>query len=76
MGEVSRAVRRRQRIAPGHIPKLFDVLYTTKSGALGLGLAISCRIAVAHRGRLWVDTREGDGATFRFSLPVVREDSP
>jgi two-component system, LuxR family, sensor kinase FixL len=57
-------------IAPAHVPKLFDALYTTKAGGLGLGLAISRRIAAAHRGRLWVDSREGDGATFRLSLPV------
>ena len=31
---------------------------------------------IAITTRLWADTREGDGATFRFSLPVAREDLP
>ena len=61
-------------IAPAHVARLFDALYTTKPGGLGLGLAISRRIASAHRGRLWVDSCEGDGATFRLSLPVAPED--
>jgi two-component system sensor kinase FixL len=58
-------------IAPEHMPKLFDALYTTKPGGMGLGLAISRKIAMAHGGRLWADAREGGGATFRLSLPVA-----
>ena len=61
-------------IGPDHVPKLFDALYTTKPGGLGLGLAISRRIATAHRGRLWVESCPGAGATFRLSLPVASEE--
>jgi two-component system, LuxR family, sensor kinase FixL len=63
-------------IAAAQVPKLFDALYTTKPGGLGLGLAISRRIAAAHHGRLWVDGGEGGGATFRLSLPIVPVSTP
>jgi two-component system, LuxR family, sensor kinase FixL len=63
-------------IAPERVCKLFDAPYTTKPGGLGIGLAISRRIVAAHRGRLWVDTREREGATFRLSLPVAPADGP
>jgi two-component system, LuxR family, sensor kinase FixL len=58
-------------VASELIPKLFDALYTTKPGGLGLGLAIARRIAATHGGRLWVDTGEGHGATFHLSLPLA-----
>jgi PAS domain S-box-containing protein len=36
---------------------------------VGLGLAISRRIVEAHKGRIWAESREGEGATFTFRLP-------
>jgi PAS domain S-box-containing protein len=37
---------------------------------LGLGLYIALEIIKAHKGKLWVESIEGKGATFSFSLPV------
>jgi two-component system sensor histidine kinase EvgS len=38
---------------------------------IGLGLRV-CQILVeAHRGRIWVESEPGKGATFRFSLPLT-----
>lgn len=42
-----------------------------KPGGLGIGLAF-CRIAVqAHGGTIWVESEEGQGSKFVFTLPVM-----
>ncbi len=44
-----------------------------KDGTKGLGLGLAyCRLAVlAHGGRIWAESVQGNGATFKFTLPIV-----
>ena len=39
-------------------------------GEVGVGLYIVKNFIDLHRGKIWVDYREGKGSTFTFSLPI------
>ena len=53
------------------LEKVFDKSHTDpdKEGGCGLGLAIVKTFVEAHDGIVSVDSREGRGSTFRFTLP-------
>ena len=52
-----------------NMDKIFDSFYTTKSGGMGIGLAVSRSIIDRHQGRLWAEPNDGPGATFAFTIP-------
>ncbi len=56
-------------IRPDDLPNVFRPFFTTKPGGTGLGLAITSRIVEAHGGRMTVDSTEGQGTVFIFTLP-------
>jgi signal transduction histidine kinase len=50
------------------LERIFDPLFTTKSGGMGMGLSICRSIIEAHDGRLWVAPNKPEGAVFQFML--------
>jgi signal transduction histidine kinase len=52
-------------------PFLRDPLQGNRKKGVGLGLAISKRIVDAHGGRIWAESREGEGAAFHVCLPLT-----
>jgi len=52
------------------IPLVFEPFYTSKGQGTGLGLSISYNIISDHGGEIDVDSQLGEGAVFRFTLPL------
>lgn len=62
-------------ISPDNMRKLFTPFFSTKREVkgVGLGLAVSYGIIERHHGRIEVQSKEGQGATFTVYLPVHHE---
>jgi signal transduction histidine kinase len=57
-------------ITPENMARIFEPLFTTKSKGIGLGLAVSRKLAEANGGRIEVKSELGRGSTFTLFLPV------
>lgn len=60
-------------IPPHIIEKIFDPYFTTKKekGGNGLGLSMVYGIVKQHNGKISVDSKPGEGATFMVDLPLL-----
>ncbi|MFZ1879985.1 MAG: ATP-binding protein, partial [Gaiellaceae bacterium] len=71
-----RVIDRGPGIAPGEDERIFEPFQRgTRTGDVrgaGLGLAIARGFADANGGRVWAESREGQGATFVLALPLVQ----
>jgi signal transduction histidine kinase len=56
-------------IPPMHLPRIFDLYFTTKVGGSGIGLSMVFRTIQLHDGEVEVQSTPGTGTTFRILLP-------
>jgi two-component system phosphate regulon sensor histidine kinase PhoR len=62
-------------IPQDELERVFERFYKAdrarSGGGTGLGLSITRHIVEAHRGLIWVESIEGRGSTFYFTIPVA-----
>jgi two-component system sensor histidine kinase BaeS len=65
-----------QGISAEDLPYIFNRYYRgtrpaeKRAGGSGIGLAVVKELVEAHQGRVWVDSADGKGSSFHFTLPV------
>lgn len=67
-------------ISQKNLKKLFDRFYRVEETSktytgLGIGLFISNEIIKQHNGKMWVESKEGEGSVFYFSLPLYKNNT-
>ncbi|MBN2256765.1 MAG: PAS domain-containing protein [Anaerolineaceae bacterium] len=63
-------------IEPELLGRIFERFYKTdkarSSSGTGLGLSIARHTVEAHGGKIWAESKVGEGSTFYFNLPIAR----
>src|SRR5262245_32374208 len=48
----------------------FSQIHDKDRRGLGLGLYIAKMMVEEHRGRIWIESKPGEGSTFHFTIPL------
>lgn len=57
-------------IPPEKLKKIGEPFYTTKKEGTGLGLMVSFKIIESHNGKVYIESEQNKGTTFRILLPA------
>jgi signal transduction histidine kinase len=63
-------------IEPEDVPRVFSRKYKAENplisglGDTGVGMSLAKALVEAHEGRLWVDSKVGEGSIFAFVIPL------
>jgi len=55
------------------LKEVFEPFFSTKPQGMGMGLSIARTIVENHNGLIWAENKIGEGAVFRFRLPLSRQ---
>jgi len=57
-------------ISPDTLKKIGEPFYTTKKNGNGLGLMVSFKIIESHNGKVYIESEQNKGTTFKILLPA------